>query len=184
MECFKYEAELASFSENMLPIAIEYLERVRVRAEGAQTISVGLVRSGQNWTWLDGQVYHGILNSETSKARLVWSNGKWDLKSAEVYLYHSYEEVRSDLYFCQKLRGENITITIITATLITTTMIICITVTIITTVTIEITITAILLLTTFTNLSENVGTRLVFDHLHLMSNDIWSCVVVPYHQYQ
>ena len=120
MECFKYEAELASFSENMLPIAIEYLERVRVRAEGAQTISVGLVRSGQNWTWLDGQVYHGDLDLEYSKALLIWSDKKWHLKSVEAHLYYYYEEVRSDLYFCQKLRGKNITITIITATLITT----------------------------------------------------------------
>ena len=110
IDCFKNEADLASLSNNKLNIAKEYLERVQVRLLGASTVSVGLLKIGQEWKWIDGESYNGSLAStRVTKGRLAWSNEEndWILKAAQHPVYQDVEGT-SDLYFCEKMRGERI----------------------------------------------------------------------------
>lgn len=109
LSCFKHEADLASFPNNTLNVVKEYLERIQVRLIGAKTVSVGLIRVGQLWKWLNGERFSGNMTSfRVPKGRLVWVNDKndWVLKDTKDPRYR-YAEEESDLYFCEKLRGES-----------------------------------------------------------------------------
>ncbi len=113
IDCFKNEAELASLSHNKLNIAKEYLERVQVRLLAGRKVTVGLLKIGQEWKWVDGENFNGSLPIQlgVTKGRLVWSNAEtdWILKEIE---YDDVEEM-SDLHFCVKVHGETISLSIV-----------------------------------------------------------------------
>ena len=110
INCFKNEADLASLSNNKLDIIREYLEQVQVRRQfGAPSISIGLFRNENDWKWLDGRTYNGSIPfKRVTKARLAWSDedNDWILEAAKKSKEYDYVEGKSDLYLCQKMRGE------------------------------------------------------------------------------
>lgn len=107
INCLKNEADLASFSNKEFVTIKEHLEQVQVHLLGARTISIGLYRINNNWKWLDGRAYNGTLPLERfTKGQLAWideENG-WILKAAKFS--------KSDLYFCEKMRGDRIILNI------------------------------------------------------------------------
>lgn len=99
INCLKNEADLASLSDKKLDIVKEYLEQLHVRRLGAGTISIGLFRIGNDWKWLNGKTYNDTIPFKgVTKARLAWNyeDNTWMLEAADT----------SDLYFCEKMRGE------------------------------------------------------------------------------
>ena len=111
LECFKHEADLASFDTN-LDLFTEYLERVRVRDGGLHTIAVGLQAIKDKWFWLNGKQYKTNMTSPILRAGLIWNDlsREWRIKGAGVLENGFNVEHNFAGFFCQKIRGIWITL--------------------------------------------------------------------------